>query len=194
MAMARETLPTEDVLSLIHVFRGRRVILAADLAKLFGVETKRLNQQVKRNLDRFPSDFMFQLTAAEGEGLQNSRSQIVTLKPGANIKYLPYAFTEHGALMVASVLNSPKAVAMSTYVVRAFIQQREVLLANETILKRLAEIDKTLLAHNAALRDVYQKLLPLLQPPPDPERKQIGFREAGARYGFSPRRLKASSC
>ncbi len=99
-----------------------------------------------------------------------------------NLKYLPYAFTEHGALMAANVLNSPRAVSMSVFIIRAFIQQREVLLANETILKRLAEIDKTLLAHNAALRDVYQKLLPLLQPPPEPERKPIGFREAPARY------------
>ena len=103
---------------------------------------------------------------------------------GANIKHLPYAFTEHGAIMAANVLNSPQAVAMGVYVIRAFIQQREVLSANEAILKRLAEIDKTLLQHNAALRDVYQKLLPLLQPPPDPLRPKIGFREPKVRYGF----------
>jgi len=157
------------------------VILAADLAKLYGVKTKQLNQQVKRNLEKFPADFLFQLTVEEVDA---SRSQFVTLKKGQNIKYRPYAFTEHGALMAANVLNSPKAVAMSVYVTRAFIQQREVLAANDAILKKLAEIDKTLLQHNAALRDVYQKLLPLLQPPPETPRPKIGFREPKARYGL----------
>jgi hypothetical protein len=142
-----------------------------------------INEQVRRNLQKFPSDFAFQLTAIEANTSQISRSQIATLKRGANLKYRPYAFTEHGAIMAANVLNSPKAVAMSVYIVRAFIQQREMLAANETILKRLAEIDKTLLQHNAALRDVYQKLLPLLQPPPEPPRPKIGFREPLAKYG-----------
>jgi len=134
--------------------------LAGDLAGLYGVETKQLNQQIKRNLDRFPSDFMFQLTVEELDALKSLRSQIVTLKQGQHLKYRPYAFAEHGAIMAANVLNSPQAVAMSVYVIRAFIQQREVLSANEAILKRLAEIDKTLLQHNAALRDIYQKLMP----------------------------------
>jgi len=104
---------------------------------------------------------------------------------GANIKHLPYAFTEHGAIMAANVLNSPQAVAMSVYVIRAFVQQREVLAANSAILKRLAEIDQTLLLHDEALRDIYQKLLPLLQPPPDPPKSKIGFRERSPRYGFN---------
>ncbi len=160
------------------------MILAQDLASLYGVETRHLNQQIKRNLERFPSDFMFQLTVDEIDTSQSLRSQIVILKQGQHLKYRPYAFTEHGAIMAANVLNSPKAVAMSVYVVRAFIQQREVLAANETILKRLAEIDKTLLQHNAALRDVYQKLMPLLQPPPETPRPKIGFRETKARYGI----------
>jgi len=183
--MTDSSLSTTDVLPLIQTIRGQRVILAADLAGLFGVETKQLNQQIKRNLERFPTDFMFQLTAEEVDAYRVSRSQFVTLKQGHNIKYRPYAFTEHGAIMAANVLNSPQAVAMSVYVVRAFIQQREVLAANETILKRLAEIDKTLLQHNAALRDIYQKLLPLLQPPTIPLKPQIGFRENEARYGLT---------
>jgi hypothetical protein len=183
--MASATLSTPNILPLIQTIRGQRVILAADLAKVYGVETRQLNQQVKRNVERFPSDFMFQLTAAEVEAYQASRSQNVILKKGHNLKYRPYAFTEHGAIMAASVLSSPAAVAMSVYVVRAFIQQREVLAANETILKRLADIDKTLLQHNAALRDIYQKLLPLLQPPPETPRPPIGFREPKARrYGL----------
>jgi hypothetical protein len=171
--MVKPKISTEDILSSILTIRGQRVILAADLAKLFGVETKRLNEQVRRNRERFPTDFIFQLTPTEA--VETSRSQTATLKQGQNLKYRPYAFTEHGAIMAANVLNSPQAVAMSVYVVRAFIQQREVLTANSTILKRLAEIDKTLLLHDSALRDVYQRLKPLLQPPPEPPRKKIGF-------------------
>ena len=179
--MSNPSLSTDNILPLIQTIRGQRVILAVDLAKLYGMPTFRLNEAVKRNKVRFPSDFMFQLTRTES--VAHSRSQFAILKKGANIKYLPYAFTEHGAIMAANVLNSPQAVAMSVYIVRAFVQQREVLVANETILKRLAEIDKTLLLHDSALRDIYQKLLPLLQPPPETPRPKIGFRESAPRYG-----------
>jgi hypothetical protein len=171
--MAKLPITTDDILSSILTIRGQRVILAADLAKLFGVETKRLNERVSRNPDRFPRDFVFQLTAAEV--VECSRSQIATLNRGGNTKYRPYAFTEHGAIMAANVLNNPRAVAMSVYVVRAFIQQREVLAANGAMLKRLAEIDRELLQHDTALRDIYHRLQPLLQPPPDPPRKKMGF-------------------
>jgi hypothetical protein len=180
--MSESPLSTDYILPLIQTIRGQRVILASDLAKLYGVTTKRLNEQIRRNKSRFPSDFMFQLTRLEE--LERSRSQIATLKRGANLKYAAYAFTEHGAIMAANVLNSPQAVAMSVYIVRAFVQQREVLSANDAILKRLAEIDKTLLLHDSALRDIYQKLLPLLQPPPETPRPRIGFREKPARYGL----------
>jgi hypothetical protein len=181
--MSDPSLSTDNILPLIHTIRDQRVILATDLAKLYGVRTLRLNEAVKRNRVRFPTDFMFQLTRLEA--LEYSRSQIAILNAqGANIKHLPYAFTEHGAIMAANVLNSPQAVAMSVYVIRAFIQQREVLAANDAILKRLAEIDKTLLLHDEALRDIYQKLLPLLQPPPEPPRPKIGFRERSPRYGL----------
>jgi hypothetical protein len=185
--MSESTLSTDNILPLIHTIRGQRVILATDLAKLYLVPTKRLNEAVKRNRGRFPSDFMFQLTRVES--LAHSRSQIATLNAqGANIKHLPYVFSEHGAIMAANVLNSPEAVAMSVFIVRAFVQQREVLAANDAILKRLAEIDKTLLLHDKALRDIYQKLLPLLQPPPDPPKPKIGFRESSPRYGIRKRR------
>ncbi|HEV3272534.1 MAG TPA: ORF6N domain-containing protein [Candidatus Methylacidiphilales bacterium] len=185
--MTDSSLSTDNILPLIHTIRGERVILASDLARLYSVPTKRLNEGVKRNKSRFPSDFMFQLSRIEA--LANSRSQIATLNSqGANIKHLPYAFTEHGAIMAANVLNSPQAVAMSVFIVRAFVQQREVLAANTAILKRLAEIDKTLLLHDKALRDIYQKLLPLLQPPPDPPKPKIGFRESSPRYGIRRRR------
>jgi len=181
--MSESSLSTDNILPLIQTIRGQRVILAADLAKLYGTTTKRLNEQVRRNKVRFPSDFMFQLTRAEA--VAHSRSQIATLNvQGTNIKHLPYSFTEHGAIMVANVLNTPLAVAMSVYIVRAFVQQREVIAANDAILKRLAEIDQTLLVHDDALRDIYQKLLPLLQPPPDPPKPKIGFREKQPRYGL----------
>ena len=133
------------------------------------------NQAVKRNADRFPVDFMFRLTLAEAEDMQRSRSQIVTLKRGQNIKYFPAAFTEHGAIMAANVINSPRATHMSVFVVRAFVKMREHVAANAAILKRLAEIDQTLLIHDAALREIFQKLRPLLEPPPAPPKPEIGF-------------------
>lgn len=168
-----------------------------DLARVYGVTTRVLNQAVRRNKRRFPEDFAFQLSAEEYETL---RSQIATLNEGEdirsqtvialtgasvrsqnattskrNIRYRPWAFTEHGALQAANILRSDRAIAMSVYVIRAFIEQREKLAANVAILKRLAEIDKTLLQHDTALRDIYRELLPLLAPPPEPTRRQIGF-------------------
>lgn len=180
--------PPSGIAPLIRCIRDRRVILDADLAALYGVETRALVQAIKRNADRFPEDFLFQLTRDEAAAL---RSQIVTLKPGRgqHRKYLPYAFTEHGALMAATVLNSPRAVAMSLYVIRAFVKMREDVIANAAIFKRLAEIDKTLLLHDTALRDIYQKLRPLLEPPPPAPKPQIGFhmKEDGLPYRARPR-------
>ena len=175
-------MPTEDR---IRTLRGVKVILDADLAAIYGVATRVLNQAVKRNAEKFPADFMFRLTRDEAEGLHRSRSQSVTLKRGQNIKYLPYAFTEHGAIMAASVLNSPRAVEMSVFVVRAFVKMREQLQATATLARRLAEVERALLTHDAALRDLYQKLRPLLLlPPGNPPRKPIGFsvKEGRARY------------
>lgn len=171
---------------LILNIRSQRVILAGDLAMVYDVQTRRLNEQVRRNAERFPDDFIFQLTRQEfeelrsrgvvsGDGRAALRSQNATLKRGQHIKFPPYAFTEHGAIMAAMVLSSPKALAMSVYVVRAFIGMREQLAANTAVLKRLAEIDKTLLQHDASLRDIYRKLLPLLQPAPEPPKRRIGF-------------------
>ena len=176
---------------LIVQVRGQRVILDADLARLYGVNTKVLNQAVKRNAERFPEDFAFRLTAAEAENLRSqivtsrfqdidfidkklNRSQSVTGSHGGK-RYLPWVFTEHGALMAANILRSAHAVQMSVFVIRAFVRLREQVAANTAIIKRLAEIDKTLLQHDAALRDIYQKLLPLLQPAPEPRKRRIGF-------------------
>ncbi len=157
----------------IHTVRGQRVVLDSDLAALYGVETKVFNQAIRRNQNRFPEDFSFVLTGEEWLVL---RSQIVTSNEGrGGRRYIPRAFTEHGALMAASVLNSDRAVSMSVYVIRAFVEIREQIAANNAILKRLAEIDNTLLIHDASLRDIYKKLMPLLAPPPSAPRKQIGF-------------------
>jgi ORF6N domain-containing protein len=157
--------------------RGQKVILDADLAKLYGVETRALNQAVKRNKKRFPCEFMFRLTEAEASEAQRLRSQFVILNHGRgkHRKYARVVFTEHGALMAATILNSPRAIAMSVYVIRAFLKLREQVAVNDAIQKRLAEIDKTLLSHDVALRDVYQKLRPLLAPPADPPKPEIGF-------------------
>jgi len=167
-------LPPSDIAPLIRSIRDRRVILDSHLAQIYGVETRALVQAIKRNADRFPEDFLFRLTLEETTAL---RSQTVILKPGRgrHRKYPPYAFTEHGTLMAATVPNSPRAVAMRLYVIRAFVKMREDLTANAAILKRLAEIDKPLLLHDLALRDIFQKLRPLLEPPPLPPKPQIGF-------------------
>jgi hypothetical protein len=173
MTNRAEVIPTHSIAPLIRSIRKRRVIMDADLATLYGVQTRALIQAVKRNADRFPEDFLFQLSPDEAGAL---RSQFVISKTGrGGRRYSPYAFTEHGALMAANILNTSRAVAMSVYVIRAFIKMREDLTANAAILKRLAEIDKTLLIHDAGLRDIYQKLRPLLEPPPAPPKPEIGI-------------------
>jgi hypothetical protein len=175
----------------IHTVRRQRVVLDSDLARLYGVSTKVFNQTINRNRGRFPHDFIFQLTAEEsanlrsqivtssGRACSSSRSQTLTSKVHGGRRYRPLVFTEHGAIMAATLLRGPRAVAMSVYVVRAFVQMREALLANATIFKRLAEIDRKLVTHDVILRDVYEKLRPLLAPPPDPPRKEIGFHVRG---------------
>jgi ORF6N domain-containing protein len=172
---------------LILSARNQRVMLDADLARLYGVATMRFNEAFKRNQRRFPADFAFQLTAAEHVNLRSqiamSSSQSIDSageSTHGGRRHLPWAFTEHGALMAASVLRSERAVQMSVYVIRAFVRLRERVAANASVLKRLAEIDGTLLQQDAALRDIYRKLLPLLQPPPDPPRRRIGFHSDGA--------------
>jgi len=164
--------PVHDLSQMILTLRGQRVILDADLAALYDVPTKALNQAVKRNADRFPLEFAFQLT---GEELAILRSQIVTSSSHGGRRFLPYVFTEHGVLMAANVLNSPRAVAVSVALIKAFVRLREVLAHNQVVAKRLAEVEKTLVTHDAALRDIYQRIKPLLLPPPDPPRKKIGF-------------------
>lgn len=162
--------------SMILTIRERKVIVDADLAALYDVPTKALNQAVRRNEGRFPRDFVFQLTVKERLEVVTNCDHLARLKFS---RTLPMAFTEHGAIMAATVLNSPQAVAMSVFVVRAFVRLREHVVANQAILKRLAAIDRTLLQHDSALLDLYEKLLPLLQPLSDHLKRRIGFHSKG---------------
>ncbi len=157
---------------LIQTLRGQRVVLDADLAELYGVQTKVLNQAVKRNAERFPEDFTFRLTEQEKTEVVTNCDHLQRLKFSPQ---LPAAYTEHGAIMAAMVVNSPQATTMSVFVVRAFVQMRERLAANAAILRRLAEIDKALLEHDQALTVIWQHLQPLLTPPLDPPKRKIGF-------------------
>jgi len=169
----QNTLSVDRLGQLIYEIRGQRVMLDSDLARIYGIRTFRFNEAIKRNRARFPEDFMFQLTREEFVNLI-SQIAISSSRHGGRRK-LPYAFTEYGALQAANVLRSKRAVAMSLFVIRAFIELRDKVATNTAILKRLAEIDRTLLLHDSALRDVYKKLRPLLAPPPVPPKKQIGF-------------------
>ncbi len=196
--MTHDYMLPEQIEPHIRTFRSQKVILDCDLARIYGVPTKRLNEQVVRNARRFPADFVFRLTAAETEQDQLLRSQFATLKHVAsmrsqfatasakrNMRFLPYAFTEHGAIMAATVLNTPQAVEMSVFVVRAFVKMRDHLATTRELALRLAEIEKQLVVHDTALVDLYERLRPLLLPPEDPPDKRIGFsvREARAKYG-----------
>lgn len=167
----------EPVEPLLRVVREERVILDTDLARLYGVETKALNRAVKRNADRFPPDFVFRLSHTEATSL---RCQFGTLKTGRgqHRKYLPYAFTEHGAIMAANVLNSPQAAQMSVFVVRAFVKMRAVLSDSRQLARKLAELEKELKSrldlHEAAIVEVLQRVMELLDPPPQPESRSGG--------------------
>jgi phage regulator Rha-like protein len=179
MKTRNANLEIEPVESLIRLIRGQRVILDSDLARVYGLPTKRLNQAVKRNPDRFPADFAFQLANQEVAIL---RSQFVTSSPYGGRRYLPFAFTEHGAIMAANVLNNPRAVQMSVFVVRAFVKMRQVLAENGRLAEKLAELERRLTdrldVHEEAIIHILneiKKLMEPLPPQPEPKRGQIGF-------------------
>jgi len=158
--------------SRILLLRNQKVILDNDLAELYGVPVRRLNEQVKRNRERFPADFMFQLNLEEREFL---RSQIATSKPGrGGRRYAPYAFTEHGAIMAATVLNSERAVEMSVFVVRAFVRLREVLSTNQQLASKLDELEQRLDIHDASIQDLLEAIRELMAPGL-PSGRKIGF-------------------
>ena len=138
----KQIIPIEFIEQRIFIVRGQKVILDADLAQLYGVTTKRLKEQIKRNRDRFPEDFMFQLSLEEGRLILGLRSQFATLKRGQHLKYAPYAFTEHGTVMVANVLNNPVAVHASIQVVRVFVKLREIMATHKDLVQKLEQMEK----------------------------------------------------
>jgi hypothetical protein len=163
----------EQISRSILILRGQRVILDAELAALYGVATKVLNQAVKRNAERFPEDFKFRLTRTETEAL--NRSQFVTgSQKHRDPRFPPLAFTEHGAIMAATVLNSPRAVEMSVYVVRAFVRLRELLASNTVLARKLNELEGKLKNHDEAIVAILSAIRELMNPPP-PKRRGIGF-------------------
>ena len=172
MALKGQIVPVKRIESLILVIRGQRVMLDSDLASIYGVKTKVLNQAVKRNQNRFPEDYMFQLTQEEAANL---RSQFVTSSSGyGGRRYLPYAFTEHGAIMAANVLNSGTAVEMSVYVVRAFVRIREFLATHKELAIKFAELERKLATHDRQILEIV-KVIKQLMAPPQRKPKKIGF-------------------
>jgi len=164
------TVPIERIEKAIFLIRGEKVMLDRELAVLYGVSTKVFNQAVKRHRDRFPPDFMFQLTIEEAQALR-SRSQSVTLKRGQNIKYRPYAFTEHGILMLSTVLNSQRAVQVNIEIMRTFVRLREMLSSNAELARKLEELEKK---YDRQFKVVFDAIRQLMTPPAT-KRKQIGF-------------------
>jgi hypothetical protein len=181
---------TVDITTLIITVRGKRVILDADLARIYGVPTKRLNEQVRRNTERFPPDFSFGLTEQEVTNLKSqfatssaglNRSQFATGSTHGGRRKLPMVFTEHGAIMAANVLRSKRAIQMSVFVVRAFIRMRQMLIEQRDLARKLTELEKELTArldiHETAINEMFTQIKRLLSPPPEPEppKKRIGF-------------------
>jgi hypothetical protein len=172
--METHLVPVAHIERCIYVVRGHRVMLDSDLAQIYGVTTARLNQQVNRNLDRFPRDFMFRLTSKEFRSLM---LQFATSKGGrGGRRKLPYVFTEHGAIMLATVLNSPIAVHASIQVVRAFVRIRKMLASNIKLAKKLAEIERHMKGHDHAIQNLFEMIDQLLNPSASPQRR-IGFQK-----------------
>ena len=149
----------ENLAALIYLVRGEKVLLSEHLAELYAVPVKVLNQAVRRNIDRFPDDFMFQLTLDEAEAVLRSRSQIVTLKRGENIKYRPYAFTEQGVAMLSSVLRSPRAVEVNIAIMRTFVQLRRLMDSNRDLARRIEALEKRYDEQFASVFDAIKRLI-----------------------------------
>jgi hypothetical protein len=170
---------TKRVGSKILILRNQKVILDTDLAELYGVPVKRLNEQLKRNPQRFPRDFLFTLTREEYKHLRSQSATSSSAHGGR--RYLPHAFTEHGAIMAATVLNSKRAIEMSVFVVRAFVQMRQSLVVNQHVVSKLSELEARLDSHDAEIQDLVDAIRELLTPLPANNRR-IGF-EVPARSG-----------
>ena len=170
MATKRSVIPAEQIERCILMVRGQKVMLDSDLAALYGVATKVLNQAVRRNISRFPEDFMFQLT--KEETAESLRSQNVTLKRGQHRKYAAYVFTEQGVAMLSSVLKSERAVRVNIEIMRAFVRLRDILAAHKELAKKLEELEKNC---DAQFRVVFDTIKRYIVPPPQVKKRQIGF-------------------
>ena len=179
-------LQPDQIEQIILLIRGHRVMLDRDLAALYGVETKNLNRAVRRNLGRFPSDFMFQLTLDEAQACAVSRFQIGTLKQGQNIKYLPHVFTQEGVAMLSSVLRSPRAIQVNIAIMRVFVRLRETLALHKDLACKLAELERKCEGHDISIRTLFDAFRELAAPPAKP-RGEIGFHIKEAR---APDRVK----
>ncbi len=174
-------IPDETIIRKIYIIRGVKVMIDRDLAAMYEVETKSFNQAVKRNIERFPEDFMFQLTKTEADLI--SRSQFVTLKRGQNIKYLPYAFTEQGVAMLSGIINSPKAIAMNIAIMRAFVEIRKMAINNKFIAEKIKQIEDKIGTHDAQLSAIYDAIENLIDQKIEEENKKINWNER-ERIGF----------
>ena len=178
--------PAERIASKIYLIRSTKVMLDMDLAELYGVETKRLKEQVRRNIERFPKDFMFELTKGE---LKNLRSQIATLKRGQYSKYLPFAFTEHGVLMLSSVLRSERAIQVNIQIMRTFTKLREALLDNEDLRKEMEEFKQVTEERFRIVFETIDKLFQIEHK----SKKKIGFTIKEKQKAYGKRRKRKSS-
>jgi len=183
MANKKSIIPVEAIERRILLIRRQKVMLDSDLAQLYGVSTKRLNEQVKRNSKRFPADFMFRLSEQEKSEVVANCDHLRNLRFSP---VLPYAFTEHGAIMLASVLNSVRAIEVSIYVVRAFVNLRETLMKHRTLAQKLSELERRFEKHDEEIQSLFHAIRQLMMPP-EPNRRKIGFilRERAAKYGRS---------
>lgn len=172
MAEKKSLVVATNIESRILLIRGQRVMLDADLAELYGVETKRLNEQVRRNIERFPEDFMFRLTAEEKAEVVANCDHLAKLKYSPT---LPYAFTEHGALMLGNVLKSERAVEMSLMVVRAFVHMRELLAGNKELAQKLNQLERKVGAHDKAIAEIINAIRQLMAPEEPKKKRTIGF-------------------
>ena len=171
--MSKQALiPIQRIEEAILLIRGQKVMLDRDLAALYGVTTGNLNKAVRRNLDRFPSDFMFQLTPEEAAALS---FQFGSLKRGQHFKYLPYAFTEQGVAMLSSVLRSKQAVQVNVAIMRAFVRLRETLSLHKELARKLAELEKKIEGHDIAIRSLFEAIRQLMTPAEPEPKPQIGF-------------------
>jgi phage regulator Rha-like protein len=168
-----EIIPIEIIEKKIYLIRNQKAMIDHDLATLYGVSVKQLNQQVKRNLDRFPEDFLFQLTKTENDSL---RSQNVTLKKGrgSHRKYLPYAFTEQGVAMLSSVLKSKRAVQVNIQIMRAFVKLREIISTHKELAQKLKELELKIDSHDQQIQAIFDVINQLITPP-DPPKRKMGF-------------------